>query len=182
MKHFERVYSAAVQTHGVITSSRATSLGVSPSELNRFCKDGRLSRSGHGVYRLTHYVPTARTRYVEAVAIVGKGAYLCGGTALALYGLADPEPGTLCVASKARVRKALPDWLRLRKARASDVCVEYDGVPVQTVCDAVLSCACDLSASEMLGVVEEAGKRKLISDSQRRELLEQLGIACEPSD
>lgn len=176
MKHFERVYWAAAKSHGIIAASEAAELGVTPSELNRFCKDGRLERRWRGVYLLTHYVPTPATRYAEAVALVGKGAYLYGSAVLGLHGLLHVAPSTLQVATSARIRRSLPEWVLISKTPPTGACVEYDGIPCQPVADAIVACASELTADEVRVAVDEARRRRLVSDAQRGAILQGLGI------
>lgn len=178
MKHFEKVYWTAVKTHGIITTSEATALGVSPSELNRYCKDGRLSKKGRSVYALTHFMPTPLTRYAEAVALVGKSAYLYGDSVLALHGLLDANPSVLCVASKARVRRSLPEWICVRRTPYTDVCVEYEGVPCQLVANAIAACEGDYPAETLGALVDVAMREELVTEAQRRSLLEGLGLCA----
>lgn len=176
MKHFEIVYQAAVKEHGVITWSKAASLGVSSSELNRFCADGRLERRGRGVYRITHYAPTPLTRYTETLALVGKDAHLYGSAVLSLNRLVDIESNAVSVASNARVRKRLPEWVHLKKSKREDVCIEYDGIPCQPVADAIIACASELPITVLQNATEVAHQRRLVSGSQRRSILQALGI------
>ena len=75
MAHFDDIYDIAADGYGIITAAQAREAGAAPSELNRWCADGRLLRRGHGVYKLARWVPTPYDAYAEAVALVGGGAY-----------------------------------------------------------------------------------------------------------
>ena len=83
MAHFDDIHDIAADGYGIITSAQAREASAAPSELNRWCADGRLLRRGHGVYKLARWVPTPYDAYTEAVALVGGGAYLHGESVLA---------------------------------------------------------------------------------------------------
>ena len=83
MAHFDDIYDIAADGYGIITAAQAREVSAAPSELNRWCADGRLLRRGHGVYKLARWVPTPYDAYAEAVALVGGGAYLHGESVLA---------------------------------------------------------------------------------------------------
>ena len=71
MKHFDSIYEICADNYGIVTTGEALEVGVLKPELARYVKDGRLTRLGHGVYRLTRYIPTPLDTYAEAVALVG---------------------------------------------------------------------------------------------------------------
>lgn len=57
MSKYEEIYEVAADNYGIVTREEAASMGVSDKELSRFTSDGRLTRIGHGVYRIKHHVP-----------------------------------------------------------------------------------------------------------------------------
>lgn len=99
MAHFDDIYDIAADEYGIVTAARAREAGAAPSELNRWCTDGRLLRRGHGVYKLARWVPTPYDAYAEAVALVGDRAYLHGLAVLAMHGLALVDPRAIEVAT-----------------------------------------------------------------------------------
>ena len=53
-----------------------TQLGISDKEMSAIAARGRIYRIGHGVYRVTDYIPVPNDTYADAVALVGPGAFL----------------------------------------------------------------------------------------------------------
>lgn len=177
MTHFDALHSKALENYGVVTSSIAADLGLQTNEVVRFCQSGRLVRTGYGTYRLADYTPTRLTRFAEAVAVVGEGSYVFGRSALMLCDLLPYEPGAICVATKQRVRRALPKWIELKKAPRNDVCIEFGRIPSQSPENALATCMDQLSI-ELQEKVEYACKMsEVLSDTQRQAVLEYLGIA-----
>ena len=80
---FHDIYHTPASGYGITPSPPALQAGAAPSELNRWCADGRLLRRGHGMYKLARWVPTPYDAYAEAVALVSGGAYLHGESMLA---------------------------------------------------------------------------------------------------
>ena len=177
MTHFDALRSKALENYGIVTSAIAADLGLRTNEVVRFCQDGRLVRTGYGTYRLADYTPTRLTRFAEAVAVVGEGSYVFGRSALMLCDLLPYEPGTICVATRQRVRRALPGWIELRRAPKNDVCIEFGRIPSQSPERALAICMGQLT-SELQDEVERACKTsEVLSDSQRQAVLDCLGIA-----
>jgi predicted transcriptional regulator of viral defense system len=139
MKHIDYIYETGLDNYGIVTSRQAAACGVRPPELNRWVKNGVLERLGHGVYKLTRYVPVEEDRYAEACALVGEDAKLYGESVLAFWNLAFANPSILTIASPRRVRKKLPEWIRVvldeHEAEAY-----YRGIPSQSVYRAILTC------------------------------------------
>ena len=73
MSHWETIQDTALDNYGLVTTSQAVALGISPVELARWTQIGRLEKRALGVFRLSNRVPTDFDRYAEALAIVGDG-------------------------------------------------------------------------------------------------------------
>ena len=71
---FDDIYEQAADDFGLISSSRASELGVTNNELVQYARRGRLERVGHGLYRLARRTPEANDPYALAVALAGGGA------------------------------------------------------------------------------------------------------------
>jgi len=172
MTYFDDIYELAVDNYGLITSAKAKRLGVSDKEMNALTKRGRLARRGHGVYKLTRYVPTQNDAYAEAVALVGTGAYLYGESVIAMLGLAPTSPARVFVATPARIRKKLPDHIVLVKA--NDNVTYYEGIPSQSLTDAIAACKKTMMPERLEEATREARRQGYITEKQRDELLEIL--------
>ena len=150
MAHFDSIYDIATDGCGIITAAQAREAGAAPSELNRWCADGRLLRRGHGVYKLARWVPTPYDTYAEAVALVGDKAYLHGESVLAMHGLALVNPRAIEVATPKRVRRRLPSWVEPVTAPKGERTMYYEGILSQRVADAIESCAGSVMPARLL--------------------------------
>jgi predicted transcriptional regulator of viral defense system len=172
MAHYDDIYEAAADNYGLITSAEAKELGVSDKEMSALTKRGRLIRRGHGVYKLARYIPTPYDAYAEAVALVGRGAYLYGESVIAMLGLAPTNPARIFVATPARTRKVLPGHITV--VSASDTTVQYEGILSQSVFDAIGACQKTMMPKRLEEATNEARNQGFITDAQRTELLKSL--------
>lgn len=124
MKHFDEIFELAADGYGIVTAAQAREIGVTTGELSRWCATGKLMRRGHGVYKLTQWVPTPRDVFAEAVALVGDEGFLWGESVLSMHALALVDPRAVTVATPKRIRRKLPAWVkqcplqRMRKRRS----------------------------------------------------------------
>lgn len=117
MSYYDDIYEEAIDSYGVITTSRAKRIGVPKGELVKLAKRGRIDRIGYGVYRIKPYVPTRLDRYADAVALVGEGSYIFGESVLAIHELAFVNPRAIMVATPKRTRRTLPAWVEVIERR-----------------------------------------------------------------
>lgn len=156
MTHFDDIYDIAADGYGIITAAQAREAGAAPSELNRWCADGRLLLRGRGAHKLARWVPTPYDAYAEAVALVDGGAYLHGESVLAMHGLALVDPRAIEVATPKRVRRRLPFWVEPVTAPKGERTTSYEGVPSQRVADAIESCASSVMPARLLEAAKQA--------------------------
>lgn len=184
MAYFDDIYIVAAGNYGIFTRTDAQALGISDKELSRIARTGRLQRIGHGVYKLARYVPGPNDHYAEAVAIVGKGAYLYGASVLELLDLvtiSKDSQGRIYVACPRRVRRKLPASLVLVKVsdvQDSGKPTRYEGIASQTVADAIMACSDQLYGGQLEDVVSLARAKGLLSAREERDL---LGLAEIPT-
>ena len=174
MAHFDDIYDIAAAGYGIITAAQAREAGAAPSELNRWCADGRLLRRGHGVYKLARWVPTPYDAYAEAVALVGGGAYLHGESVLAMHGLALVDPRAIEVATPKRVRRRLPSWVEPVIAPKGERATSYEGIPSQRVADAIESCAGSVMPARLLEAAKQARGEGLVTAGEYERLEREL--------
>lgn len=172
MTYYDDIYEVAVDNYGLITSAEAKELGVSDQVMSMLAKRGRLEKRGHGVYKLTRYVPTPYDAYAEAVALVGPRAYLYGESVIAMLELAPTNPSRVFVATPKRTRKKLPGYIMLVKA--DDEVAHYEGIPSQSVHDAIRACRRTMMPERLGSAVREAERQGYITDEQARELFKEL--------
>jgi predicted transcriptional regulator of viral defense system len=175
MTYYDDIYEIAVDNYGLITSAEAKELGVSDQDMKMLAKRGRLIKRGHGVYKLTRYVPTPYDAYAEAVVLVGPHAYLYGESVIAMLELAPTNPSRVFVATPARIRKQLPEYIVVIKA--DDAVVHYEGVPSQGAHDAIQSCRKTMMPGRLKDATREAERQGYITNEQATALLKELGQA-----
>lgn len=176
MARFDEIYEIAADNYGLITYSQVINAGVTSVELRRFVVDGRLERLGQGVYKLTRYIPTPLDQYAEAVALVGQGAYIQGMSVLAMHNLALVNPLKTTVATTKRVRKKLPGWIQAVKANSSDAITTYEGIPSQSVADALRLCKNRIMKERLADAVKTAVNEGLVDEREEVLLREELGL------
>lgn len=170
MSIYEDIYETAADNYGIITREQAAALGVSDKELSRLALDGRLTRVGHGVYRIKHHVPGPFDPYAESVAVVGPGAYLYGESVLAMFSLCPTNPAKMYVGTPRRVRRKLPEGMKVvQRQNASDVS-EYEGIPSQEVAAAIRSCIGKIMPERLQAAVKEALRQGLLREDEAEAL------------
>ena len=158
MAQFDEITEAALDNFGLITAAQAAEMGVRSKDVAEWVRLARLERRGWGVYRIAHYVPTDFDRYAEATTLVGGDAAVWGESVLAMLNLALVNPLRVCVATGKRIRKKLPDWIRLvRKPKGAET-ENIEGVRCQKLADAV----------------REAGRKGLLGAGEVRKLGKEL--------
>ncbi len=174
MSLYDRIYDIAADNYGLITSIEAKEVGASDKELSRLASDGRLERIGRGVYRVKHHVSEPYDQYAEAVALVGPDAYLFGESVIAMLDLAPTNPQRITVASPRRVRRNLPSWLRVVKRTEDDPTTIYEGIPSQSVYDAITSCRGKMMRDRLLDAIAVAKAKGYLTRAEESALIEQL--------
>ena len=169
MKHFDYIYEIAADNYGLVTAAEAREGGIASVELRRWVADGRLERKGQGVYKLTRYIPTRYDKFAEACAVVGDDAYLYGESVLAMFDLALVNPAFLTVATPTRRRKKLPSWVRVVPADGGKV-TSNEGIPSQSVADAIRSCRGTVMDDRLAQAVEDARTQGLVTHAEYEEL------------
>ena len=173
MSHFDDIYELAVDNYGLVTTAQARDLGVTKAELSRWVASERLERRGRGVYKLVRYVPTELDPYAEAVALVGDGSFLTGESVLAMHGLALVNPRRLSVGTTGRIRKSIPDWLTPQTVK-NKTTTQYEGIPSQTIAEAILDCRGSVMLERLQSAAEEAREQGLITKAEYKHVREGL--------
>lgn len=175
MTKFNDIYEIAADNHGLITSKQAKCVGVSNNELVQYAKRGKIERVGHGLYKLSQWVPEINDVYALAVGIVGEGALLYGESVLAMLELAPTNPNFMLLATPRRVRRNLPNNYKVKFIDGIVPTANYDGISSQSVSEAILSSRETMMKERLLLAVENARKQGLISYEQFQILKEKLG-------
>ena len=152
MTHYESIYEAAADNYGLITSMEAREMGISYKEMSALASRGLIERRGHGVYRLTRWVPTA---------------------VLAMHGLALVNPRTLTVANPRRVRRKLPIWVKAVSG-VEGAAMSYEGVPSQSIPDAIRTCKGKVMPERLSEAARDARREGLITQEEIDDLLKEI--------
>lgn len=176
MTHFDEIYEIAADNYGLVTYEEAIGVGASGVDLHRFVKDGRLERLGQGVYKLTKYIPTPYDQYAEAVTLVGPEAYIYGESVLAMHNLALVNPVKTTVATSKRIRKKLPAWIEVVKTDEGEKIANYEGIPSQSVENALRYCKGRVMKERLAGAVRDAAREGLIDESAQVRLKKELSL------
>lgn len=163
MTHFDDVYEIAADNYGLVTVAQARQLGITTGEMTRWSSGKRLTRRGHGVYKIVRWIPTPHDPYAEALALVGEGSFLWGESVLSMHGLALVDPQIVTVATPHRVRRTLPPWIKLVPAPQSERPVFYEGILSQPIASAIEVSKGTIMRERLIDAVEQARRQGLIS-------------------
>ena len=159
MSQFDELTETALGNFGLVTAAQAKELGIRSKDIAEWVRLGRLERRGWGVYRIAHYAPTEFDRYAEAATVVGEGAVVFGESVLAMLNLALVNPLKVDVATERRVRRRLPEWVRLVKLPKGEKTENIEGVPCQNLAGAIRCCRGRVMAERLAEAVREAGRK-----------------------
>ena len=164
MSYYDDIYEYAADNYGLITSKEAKNIGIPNIELVKLCGRGRLTRLGHGVYRIVHYVPTPLDKYAEAIAITGYDAHIYGESVLAMHGLALVNPPVIYVATTNIIRKSLPPYIVNILANKGGNITLYENIPSQSVFDAIRTVKISIMSDRLKDAIKDAEIQGLISN------------------
>ena len=164
---YNRIFDEAIENYGLITTSKARELGISPGILVDLAYRGRLTRIGQGVYQLVQYAPDIKDPYAQAVALVGEGSYLYGESVIAMLNLAPTDPDRIYVATASRVRRNLGDGIKVCKGDAGYKPILIEGIPSQRVADAIISAKNTMPAERLRAASAEALRIGKIDEAEK---------------
>lgn len=166
MTKFDCIFSIAVDNHGLVSSAQAKQAGISNNEMVQYAKRGRIVKVGHGLYKLARWVPESNDVYAWAVLSVGADAWLYGESVIAMLGLVPANPDRIFVASSKRVRRQLPEGVTVERIEGEKPSSSYDGIPCQSVYDAILACREELFSERLKAATKAARDQGLISKTE----------------
>ena len=174
MKHIEVIYEIAAENNGIVTSAQAREAGVERSEMARWCRAGKIERLGHGAYITSWHLETRVDSFAQAVAVCGPKARLFGESVIALLELAPTDPSRVYVAVPKRTARDLPSNIRTVPLPKGQIGVKYDGVPCQSVFDALRVCTHTMLPERVRAATREAMRQGFITRLQLKSILEML--------
>ena len=177
MSYYDQIYELAVDNYYLISTQDAADAGIPPVELPKLAQRGRLENISRGLYRLTRRVPHPNDAYATAVARVGRGAYLFGESVMAMLGLVPTNPAYIYVATPNRTRRKLPSSIRLKKPAQGKAPIIYDGIPSQSVADAIRSASETMMGDRLQEAAVRAREEGYLSKSEYTSLIKEMGWA-----
>lgn len=167
MTSYEELWGIAEDNFGLITSKQAAEIGISRQCVRSLADTGRLTRLGCGVYRVRHHVPGRLDVYASSVALAGETGYLRGASVIALLELCPTNPALVYVGATGRVRRKLPQGIRLVDMRPSET-VDYEGIRCQPLVEALRTAWAEgeIEADRIADAARTARERGLISDEE----------------
>lgn len=164
----------AYDNHGYVTTADAADVGVPAVELPKIAARGGLHHVGYGLYRVTDIPPTEDDQFAEATLRAGADAHLHGEAVLALLGLADVNPRRITVGTPRRVRRAVPDYVKLVKVPADTKVTRYRGIRAQQVGDALLDCKGRVPTPRLRDAAAKARAQGLLTTTEWNRLRKDL--------
>ncbi len=174
MHKWAKIQDFALDNYGLLTTSKAAALNVSPAELSRWTRIGRLEKRAYGVFRLASRTPTDFDRYAEALAIVGNDSQIFGESVLAIHNLAMVNPAKIEVATQKRIRRNIPQWIRIVSLPSAGEAEMFDGIACQPLEEAIMVCIGRVPGDRLLAAVVEARANGLIGVKQYAMLKKEL--------
>ncbi len=165
-KYRDIVREIALDHYGYVATKEAVEAGVPAVELPKLAARGGLKNVAYGVYRVPDVPSTRYDQFAEALLRVGEGAYLHGESVLALFGLADVNPGRIKVAVPRRARPKLPAFVELKQVKDRARTTFYEGFAAQPVADALLECRGRIQTERLLDATKQVRAEGLLTTAE----------------
>jgi predicted transcriptional regulator of viral defense system len=171
-----QLHELATEQYGYVTTRDAAHLGLPEHALRQVADWGGMARVAFGVYRFDDIPTTGRDSFMEAVLIVGDGAFLMADAVLALHDLALVNPSRLRVGVPRRFRKNVPPTLEViwRVVPATDLEV-FEHIPCTTVARALVDSMGIVMAERLRDAAREAADRGLLRRGEINRVLDRIG-------
>jgi len=174
VSYYEQIYDEAIGNNGLITTRHAAEMDIPAVELVKLCHRGKLTRLGHGVYRIDKYFPQETDVYAAAVAKAGVGAYIIGESVLGYYRLCPTHEAVVHVGTPRRVRRRLPRTIILEKRPEGEALHLMDGVPAQTVGLAIRTARQTVEPTRLKEAIGTALEKQLIGTNEAEKLMKEI--------
>jgi very-short-patch-repair endonuclease len=162
--------AVAERQFAVISARQLLHIGLSWSDIERWCQTGRLHRIYRGVYGLGHRPLTAEAWCAAAVLVGGPGAALSHEAAAWWWGLMPTEPTIIDVSGPERRRRVSGVRFHQLSPAAIDARIVRRGLPTTPVSRILLDVATHLPAEQVRRVLAQAEFHRLLDPVQALEL------------
>jgi predicted transcriptional regulator of viral defense system len=184
MTVLERLIEQAAEKHGFVRTADAAEMEVNPAAMRKLAAAGRLEHRGWGLYRVVAFPSTQHDEFHEAVLWANGVGVIGGEAALALWDLADVNPGKIdiIVPPNYEPRRKGHERYRTRRRKLADADIEtVDNIPVLAVRVAIADAIKAGVAGELIEqAITNARARKLISLVTESRLRVQLADRTAP--
>lgn len=134
MEQVEKVFTSLARgQHGVAAVWQMRALGLSRTAIDHWIRTRRPPRIHRGVYGEA----SGRGRIAAAALALGPGAAASHSTALAIWGMRDPQPGPVRVSAPGRTGRARRDGIVVHRPVGMTRTVQ-DGIPVCSPTEAIV--------------------------------------------
>lgn len=180
----ERLIGRAAEQHGFVRTADAVGMKVNPAAMRKLAAAGRLEHRGWGLYRVTSFPSTLHDEFHEAVLWANGVGVVGGEAALALWDLADVNPGKIqiIVPPNYQPRRQGHERYKIRRRKLADADIEMvDNIPVLAVRVAIADAIKAGVAGELIEqAITNARGRKLIGSVTESRLRVQLADRTAP--
>ena len=162
---FSILYELAADQFGYVTVAQARDAGIHPMALVMMERRQTLERVSRGVYRLVQFPHGPLAEYMEATLWpVGTMGVISHQSALALYGISEVNPGKihLTLPPGYRVRRRVPDRMKLHHADMGEDRTHFEGIPVTTIARTIRDCRSVLGEDVLQTAVADAEQKGLL--------------------
>jgi predicted transcriptional regulator of viral defense system len=170
---WDKLFEAAVAQEGYFTTKEAAEAGYSPQLLQKYLKNGRITRVLRGIYRIVHYPAGEHEDLVSLWLWSDKAGVFSHETALMLHDLSDVLPSKIHMTlpadwAKRRLRVPKGVVIHHRDVEEKD-CTELGPVPLTTVPRTLFDCADTHVSLEFIdAALRQARTRRLIERDTER--------------
>ena len=176
VSYYEQIYDEAIGNNGLITTRQAAELGIPAVELVKLCHRGKLTRIGHGAYRIDKYFPQETDSFAAAIAKAGEGAYIIGESVLGYYHRCPTHEAVVHVGTSRRVRRRLPATILLEKRPIGESLHLMDGVPAQALGLALMTARRTVEPSRIKEAISVAVERQLLQADEAADLMTEMEL------
>lgn len=167
------IAATADKRDGIVTRLRLLALGLTPAAVDWRLANRRLIHMYDGVYAVGHRILTPNGHRRAAVLACGPAAVLSHKSAGALWGLLTTSQTKHDVTVPGTSRKP-QRGIRVHRTRSlhPDDVTTRDGIPVTSVARTIVDLAGVLRPSQLLAVIEQAERERLLNIGQIQQALD----------
>ncbi|WP_280795644.1 type IV toxin-antitoxin system AbiEi family antitoxin domain-containing protein [Aurantimicrobium minutum] len=179
LTYLEQLRELALDQHGFVSSAQAVAAGIPKTELPRLASRGRISRVGHGIYRISQVPSTQYENLALALLETGvEDACISHDTALAVWEICDINSATLhiSVPQGRRIRRSLKPHYEIHRqnVQPSDA-AWWQEIPLTSIAKTIGDCIVDGTPTYLLRqAIVNGAASGMLSSLDQQELTQKL--------